>query len=60
MPKLNDKSPMPYGKFKNVPMANIPADYLIWLYENNKCTYPVSVYVKENIDALRKEVENSK
>lgn len=60
MAQLTDKSPMPYGKHKGVLMANVPADYLIWLYNNKKCTYPVEQYVKANLDVLRSEIDNYK
>ena len=55
---LTDKSPMPYGKHKGVEMANVPAEYLIWLYENDKCSDSVKEYIEDNIDILRSEVNN--
>ena len=53
---LTDKSPMPFGKHKGVEMANVPADYLIWLYENEKCTDEVREYIEDNMDVLKIEV----
>ncbi len=29
--ELNDKSPMPQGKFKGQPMENVPYWHLLWL-----------------------------
>ncbi len=54
--KLTDKSLMPYGKYKGVEMANVPADYLLWLYDNEKCSNDVKDYIVENLEILRMEV----
>jgi len=55
--KLNDDSIMPWGKYKDYSMANVPADYLIWLYENNKCDASVKEYIIDNLSVLKKEVK---
>lgn len=53
MDKLTDESIMPgAGKHAGKKMANVPADYLIWVYENNKCSQQVREYVKENYIVL--------
>jgi uncharacterized protein (DUF3820 family) len=44
---------MPWGKYKGVKMANVPASYLIWLYENSKCDKQVKEYIKDNEDVLK-------
>jgi uncharacterized protein (DUF3820 family) len=56
--KLNDLSPMPFGKHKGVPMQDVPASYLFWLWSNGKehdklC--PVAEYIRSNLDALEME-----
>ena len=56
--KLTDESPMPFGKYKGDKMANVPASYLMWLYDNNKCNAEVREYIKENLDVLRKEIKD--
>ncbi len=61
---LDDKSPMPFGRYKGTEMANVPADYLLWLYEGLKNTfltvntdqYRVFIYIKDNLDVLETEV----
>lgn len=58
--KLTDDSLMPYGKHKGVKMANVPADYLLWLFDNNKSTGEVTVYIHDNMDTLKKEVRRNK
>lgn len=59
MSKLTDNSPMPCGKYKGEKMANVPASYLLWLYENNKCSHQVREYIKDNHEALIKEVQEA-
>lgn len=53
---LNDTDPMPWGKYKGTPMANVPASYLLWLHENNKANdYPVKKYIANNFEVLKKQ-----
>lgn len=54
---LDDESPMPYGKHEGKAMIDVPADYLLWLYDNDRCSGSVKAYIEECIDALRKEVK---
>lgn len=55
MAKLTDESLMPYGQHEGTEMINVPADYLIYLYENDKCSPEVKAYVKEMWVALVEE-----
>ena len=58
---MNDNSIMPYGKYKGEKMCNVPASYLLWLWENHKCCQLVKMYIEENMDVLKIEVrKNSK
>jgi len=57
---LTDESLMPFGMHKGTKMANVPAKYLLFLYDNNKCTSQVKDYIVENEDVLRLEVFNEK
>lgn len=54
---LTDKSEMPYGIHKGKTMANVPAKYLIWLYDNQKCNGQVKAYIEDNIEVLREEIK---
>lgn len=55
---LNDNSPMPWGMHKGKKMANVPAKYLLWLY-NGGCVDPyVKAYIVSNLEILKKEVQN--
>jgi uncharacterized protein (DUF3820 family) len=57
MNKLTDDSLMPWGKHKGMQMANVPADYLLYLYEEDKMSGEVLEYVKDNIEVLRQEIK---
>ena len=54
---MNDSSLMPYGKYQGQKMANVPPEYLLWIFENNKCTSEVAKYISENMDAIKAEIE---
>jgi len=56
---LKDTDPMPNGKYKGVEMANVPASYLLWCYDNNKCSPHVKRYVQDNKEVLIKEINKS-
>lgn len=57
---MNDNSLMPYGQYKGDKMLNVPASYLIWLYENDKAFGDVLAYIKENLDVLKMQVKQRK
>jgi uncharacterized protein (DUF3820 family) len=54
---MNDESIMPFGKYKGEKMANVPPDYLLWLYDNGKCYGDVRKYIADNLDVLKSEIE---
>lgn len=57
MTQLQDLSPMPWGKHKNVPMQDVPADYLFFFWterglEHQVATNPVADYINRNLQTL--------
>jgi uncharacterized protein (DUF3820 family) len=54
---MNDESIMPFGKYKGEKMANVPPDYLLWIYDNGKCYGEVRKYIADNLDVLKSEIE---
>ncbi len=62
MKQLDDLSPMPFGKYKDTPMQDVPARYLHYLWTtglNAKVKFdPVADYVKRNLHALKQEYED--
>lgn len=55
MSDLTDDSPMPFGKYEGTAMINVPAEYLLWLLEENKTNFKVKRYIVDNLDVLRAE-----
>jgi len=47
---MTDESIMPIGKYKGEKLANIPAHYLLWLYENTSIYGELRDYIKDNFD----------
>ena len=54
---LTDNSEMPWGKHQGIEMIDVPADYLLWLYDNDKCSGSVLVYIEDNLQVLRTEIK---
>lgn len=65
---LNDQSRMPFGKHKGKAMEDVPADYLLWLWDetdmhNREKQYTedgfaVHDYIKENFASLETECKD--
>lgn len=63
---LTDNDRMPFGKHKGEKMANVPASYLLWIYDEWTLPNPrfsfvnkeVKTYIEDNLDVLRKEVKS--
>lgn len=60
MEKFNDNTIMPTGKYQGEPMIKVPAFYLIWLYENKKCSGGLKEYISDNLEVLRMEAKKGK
>lgn len=59
MAKLTDECPMPYGKYQGTAMANVPSDYLLYIYKENKLNAEVREYIYENLEVLESEVKKN-
>jgi uncharacterized protein (DUF3820 family) len=57
MAKMTDESILTFGKYKGEKLANVPASYLIFLFENDKCNYDLKCYIEENEDLLYSEID---
>lgn len=56
--ELTDNCLMPLGKYKNIPMQDVPAEYLIWYRQNAKSPNKrLMDYIVDNWEALQKEVK---
>lgn len=50
-----DSTTMPFGKHKGKKMIEVPAKYLLYLFDNAVDHPGVKQYINDNLDALRKE-----
>jgi uncharacterized protein (DUF3820 family) len=68
---LTDNSPMPFGKHRGQALINVPASYLIWLYDAQTkrmaagevlslADRTLRTYINNNLDALRVETAKAK
>jgi uncharacterized protein (DUF3820 family) len=55
MSRLTDDSPMPFGKHKGEQMQDVPASYLLWLYDSKLENQLVKNYIEENMEVLQEE-----
>jgi len=53
---MDDNSLMPIGKYKGDKMANVPPNYLLWLYENGNIYGELKQYIKDNLDVIKAEI----
>lgn len=59
---MEDTDLMPFGKFKDSEMQEVPAQYLLWLHRNSdqefRAKYPqVFEYIDDCMQALEEEVK---
>jgi len=54
-PELTDLDPMPFGKYKGIPMQDVPAGYLHCLWTNYCDDKQIRSYIKRNLNALKTE-----
>ena len=60
--QLHDDSPMPFGKHKDRKLADVPAGYFLWLWEQEWFQYKfpdLHTYVKQNMNVLQAEADDS-
>lgn len=55
---MTDNDIIPFGKFKGTKLANIPADYFVWLNEQDWCTKAYKDYIEDNKDVLNQELKD--
>jgi uncharacterized protein (DUF3820 family) len=54
---IDDEDVMPWGVHAGKKMQDVPAKYLIWLLETNKCAGDVKKYIQDNLEHLKLEVK---
>lgn len=55
--EYTDMTPFPFGKYKNKPIANVPAEYLLWCLQNITNLAPgITNYINSNMQVLQQEI----
>lgn len=57
VPPITDKSLMLFGKYQGYEMANVPASYLLWIYDNLALRDDLKTYIDQNRKALQQEAK---
>ena len=52
---MTDTDLMPFGKYKGTPMEDVPASYLLWLWNENVQHPGVRKYIIDSFSALEKD-----
>lgn len=60
MTELADDSLMPFGQYRGRQMADVPAEYLFWLYDSGKCFGAVKSYIIDNLEVIKSQMKISK
>ncbi len=58
--KYNDSTILKFGQFSGEKLANVPADYLLWLYNSKKIDVDLKIYIEFNMDVLKSEAKLEK
>jgi uncharacterized protein (DUF3820 family) len=60
MIQLTDQSVMSFGKYKGHKLANVPAEYLIFIFYEYALQPPLKKYIADNLQGLEQEVKLAK
>lgn len=52
---LTDKDIMKFGKHRGVALANVPASYLLYIYDFSYISPALRDYIRRNMDVLKAE-----
>ena len=53
---MTDDSIITFGKYKGQKLANVPPEYLLWLYENGNIYGELKAYIADNLEVIRSEI----
>jgi len=57
---LGDDDLMPSGKHKGTKMKDVPANYLLYIHENNMASERVEQYIIANLDVIIQQAKAEK
>lgn len=55
--EFTDETLMPFGKHKGVKMANVPAQYLLFLYEQGNIVGHLKRYIEDNLTVIKEQAK---
>jgi uncharacterized protein (DUF3820 family) len=56
---LKDNDLMPFDKHKDTKMIDVPAKYLLYIYENDMCSNDrVKQYIEDNLDVIKQQAKS--
>ena len=53
---MTDDSIITFGKHKGQKLANVPPEYLLWLYENGNIYGELKAYIADNLEVIKSEI----
>ena len=53
---MTDDSIITFGKYKGQKLANVPPEYLLWLYENGNIYSELKAYIADNLEVIKSEI----
>lgn len=56
--EVTDETIMWFGKYKGSRLADVPASYLMWCYDQNVQQDKLGMYIKRQLRSLRREAED--
>lgn len=54
---MNDESIMPFGSHKGKKLANVPAEYLLYIYENYQLYSNLKQYIEDNLEVIKSQID---
>jgi len=58
---MNDNTVLDFGQYSGTKLANVPAEWLLWYYnDSDRLNTKLIDYIEDNLDVLRKEINTKK
>jgi len=54
MSKITKDTRLTFGKYNGKKICEVPAEYLLFIFENNHCPAKLAFYINRNLDELKK------
>lgn len=58
---MNDNTVLDFGQYAGTKLANVPAEWLLWYYnDSDRFNTELVEYIEDNLDVLKKEMNTKK